>query len=71
MLMVKRSKKDSPFHPRLRLRSTGYCPSGHWCGLMFRGDVEVGLSTIHEHSTVASAVQYYLSELKRTRHEPV
>jgi hypothetical protein len=71
MLLVKWHGRRQPFHPRLMLKSTGYCPAGHWCGVMFQPGTDVGLKTIHECPTVKEAVEYYLSELKRCRHEPI
>ena len=67
-LLVKRGNKQA-FHPRLTLESTGFCPSGHWCGIMFGPGISVGLKTIHECPNVKDAVEHYLSELKRCRHE--
>jgi hypothetical protein len=69
-LFVKRGKKPA-FHPLLTLESTGYCPSGQWCGVMFQPGTSVGLKTIHENPTVKESVEFYLSELKRCHHEPI
>ena len=68
LLLVRRGKK-SPFHPRLRLESTGYCPRGHWTAVMFHPGASVGLRSIYELPTIADAVRHYFAELKRTGHE--
>ena len=72
LMVLRYSKKPQyAFHPRLTLESSGYCPSGHWCGIMFKPGISCGLKTIHEAPTVTEAVAHYFAELKRCNHVEV
>ena len=69
-LFVQRKKKDAPFHPRLRIESTGYAPGGQWVGLCSRGDVWAGFAAVSQ-MTASEMIPHYLEELKRMNHKPV
>jgi hypothetical protein len=68
--MLVRKGRNQPFHPQLRIESTGYAPMGQWTATFFRPNVSCGLEAVSQMSA-SQAIQYYLSELKRTGHVAV
>jgi len=66
----KPTRRNTPFHPYLRIESTGYSPNGQYVGQCFRRGVFVGFSKVGE-VTFTEAIQNYLSELERMDHRVV
>jgi len=65
----KRTVRNTPFHPTLKIRPTGYA-TDHWQEQFFRQGLYVGSGTVRERN-VEQAIAHYFSKLKRCGHVPV
>jgi hypothetical protein len=71
-LMVRRGKgkKNVPFHPSLRIESTGF-HRHQVVAQFFREGIFPGMNAFPEYGTVESMVKHYFEELRRTGHVPI